>query len=522
MTKTLFELMAEPDFYHPRPERVEVIQTHISFIFLAGDSAYKVKKAVDYGFLDFTTLEKRRFYCERELELNRRLAPDVYRAVVPITKSSGRYALGGEGTAVEYTLWMRRLPEERMLKKIIGTEQFDPAVMDVIAAKVAAFHRRAATGGEIDTLGSIETIRHNHEENFVQSRVYIGQTITPYAYRFIRSFAENFLEANREFFASRLKKGRIRDGHGDLHLEHIIVGDDDITIFDCIEFNDRFRCGDVAAEVAFLAMDLDFNGFPAEGERFVRSYVRESGDEGVMKLLDFYRCYYAYVRGKVVSFRLDDPSIPPEEKEAARKTAARYFDLAYSYAARPSRPIVVVMAGLMGTGKSVLAGRIAPRLDAAVIRTDVLRKELLSIETTERRYEPFGEGIYRDDISRLTYEEALRRAVKLLEQGKSVIIDASYKRREERRKVFEAIQKARFGCYLIECVCPEEIVRERLVARAANPGEPSDGRWELYEKQRDDFDPITELTAVVRIDTSGSIEACEEEALTFLKHQNPY
>ncbi|MCX7634553.1 MAG: hypothetical protein N2Z74_02265, partial [Syntrophales bacterium] len=342
MTPDLFTAMMDPAFYDHRPERVEVIQTHISIIFLAGHEVYKVKKAVNFGFLDFTTLERRRFYCERELELNRRLAPDVYREVVPITEQDGRFALGGVGTTVEFALRMRRLPEDRMLKRIVGTERFDPSVMDTLAEKVVNFHRRAATGGDIDTLGGIATIRHNHEENFTQTEKYIGITISPQAFRFIRRWTDYFLKENEAFFAERVRMGRIRDGHGDLHLEHIIVEDGGITIFDCIEFNDRFRCGDVAAEVAFLAMDLDFNGYPALGDRFVNAYIQASGDAGVALLLNFYKCYYAYVRGKVVSFRLDDPAIPLAEREAAKEMAERYFTLAYDYAARPERPIAVV------------------------------------------------------------------------------------------------------------------------------------------------------------------------------------
>ncbi len=511
----LVATMSRPEFYPHRPETVDLVQTHISMIFIAGDVVYKVKKAVNFGFLDFTTLQKRRHYCDEELRLNRRLAPQAYLEVVAITENpGGELALGGPGPVIEYAVKMRRLPQERMLKKLLQEGQARPEMLEAVARRVALFHAEAETGGEIDRIGGIETIRRNHEENFDQTAPFVGRTIPPEQYRFIRAYALGFLERERALFDRRVAHHRIRDCHGDLHLEHILVADD-ILIFDCIEFNDRFRYEDVAAEVAFLAMDLDFNGYAGEAERFVSAYIRSTGDDAIRTLLNFYKCYYAYVRGKVVGFRLDDNAIGASDREEAARTAARYFDLAYTCAARLERPALILVAGLMGTGKSVLARNLAPRLGAEILRMDVLRKERLALKPTDRRREDFGQGIYADDVSRETYAEALRRAEDRLAAGGSVIIDASYKRQDERRRAEVLARRYGAAFHIVECRCPEAVIRRRLDVRAADAEEPSDGRWDIFEAQRTDFDPVSGWAPGVHIvvDTGTTPEVMTAEAL---------
>ena len=520
----LVAAMSDPGFYPHRPAGVEMVQTHISYVFIAGDEVYKVKKAVDFGFLDFTTLEKRRHYCHEELRLNRRLAPETYLEVATIREEGrdGRLVLGADGGAggrvVDYAVRMRKLPPERMLKRLIVARDFDPAVFTAIADKLAAFHRQAETGGRIDEIGSPETIRHNHEENFAQTEKYIGLTIPDFQFRFIRNYIFRFMEENATLLARRVREGRIRDGHGDLHLEHIVV-DREIVIFDCIEFNERFRYGDVAAEAAFLAMDLDYNGYEDHADRFVTDYARLAGDGELLGLINFYKCYYAYVRGKVVSFRLDDPAIDVRGKEEARQLAVRYFDLAYTYAARLEQPALILITGLMGTGKSVLASLAAPRLGAAVIRTDVLRKELLNLAPTDRHHVEFGQGIYGEDISEQTYAAAHERAAELLQSGRPVIIDASYKRARQRNDAMALARRLGVPFLLVECVCPDEAVRERLERRARDPREASDGRWEIYAAQKGDYDREDGLPEDNRltVDSSRPPETCLHQTLARLR-----
>lgn len=511
----LVESMSRPDFYPHRPASVELVQTHISFVFIAGERVYKVKKAVDFGFLNFTTLEKRRHYCREELRLNRRLAPEAYLEVAAIVEDEEGELRLGTGRAVDYAVVMKRLPLGRMLKKLLAEGKVPPEAMDAVAAKVAAFHAAAETGGRIDRIGGIDTIRYNHDENFEQTAKYVGLTIARDRYDFLKDWVRRFLERERPLFEKRVAEHRIRDCHGDLHAEHICLADG-IVIFDCIEFNERFRFADVAAEAAFLAMDLDYNGYPEHARAFVEAYVRHSGDVDLRRLLDFYRCYYAYVRGKVTSFRLDDPHIGAADRKAAARTAGRYFDLAFSYAARPAKKTLILVAGLMGTGKSVFARALAPLLGAEIVQTDAVRKDMLRIPATEHRYEGFGEGIYSNEVSRRTYAMALEIALEKLRTAGAVIIDGSYKSREERARAFEAARRAGTGAFLVECTCPEATVEARLRARESHGGDISDGRWEIFQAQRRDFETIDEIPAGSRIVVDTSLDA-GENALAVLK-----
>jgi len=501
--------MSTPECYPHHPASVQTVQTHISFVFLAGELVYKVKKAVDFGFLDFTTLDKRHHYCDEELRLNRRLAPDTYLGVVEVVeRPDGTLALGGPGTVVDYAVVMRRLPENRMLKNLLRHGDVPVSVMDRIAETIADFHARAQTGGTVDAAGGPATIVRNHEENFEQTRPFIGVTIPPHQYEFIRSASLGFLEMHEALLHERVAAHRTRDCHGDLHIEHICLLDTEVVVFDCIEFNDRFRCSDVAAEVAFLAMDLDFNGYPAHARAFVDAYVKHSGDDGVRLLLDFYRCYYAFVRGKVTGFRLNEPDISPAERERLTQTAGSYFDLAYAYAARPQRPLLVLMTGLMGTGKSVIARQLALRLDAELIQTDAIRKELLAIPAEEHHFEAFGQGIYAADVTQRTYAEALGRADAALSAGRPVIIDASYSRRADRRAAANLASRSGTGFMVVECRCAEGAVRSRLDERSTRRDEVSDGHWDIYAAQKAAFEPVTEVPESdhVILDTTRPVE----------------
>jgi len=326
----MVEALLDPQIYPDATEGVELMQTQMSFAFLTDEYVYKVKKPVDFGFLDYTTLEKRRFYCQREVELNRRLSPDVYLGVVKITREKEKLAIGGQGTPIEYAVKMRRLPQERMMNVLLPQNMVSPEMVAAVAEKVAAFHREAKTSDSISAYGGLDTVNQNTGENFTQTEKYIGQTVSRSQYGHIKNFTDAFIENNTALFQKRIAEGRIRDCHGDLHSAHICFTAE-LAIYDCIEFNDRFRYCDVASEVAFLAMDLDRHRQSDLSHHFVAAYVSQSKDEGLLKLLDFYKCYRAYVRGKVESFQLDDPYTSEEEKSRVAASAKRYFELAESY-----------------------------------------------------------------------------------------------------------------------------------------------------------------------------------------------
>ncbi len=332
----MVKALLEPKTYPDATDGVELVQTQMSFAFLTDQYVYKVKKPVDLGYLDYTTLEKRRFYCQREVELNRRLSPDVYLGVVAITREGDNIYIDGQGTAIEYAVKMRRLPQEGMMNELLVRNKVSPEMVTSVASRLAEFHRQAETNDTISAFGGLDSISQNTDENFTQTEKYIGHTLSRDRYDRIKSYTQNFMENNASLFHKRMADGRIRDCHGDLHSAHICFSDG-LAIYDCIEFNDRFRYCDVASEVSFLAMDLDRYQKADLSRHFVAAYVAQSQDSELMNLLNFYKCYRAYVRGKVESFQLDDPYISAGEKTKVLASARQYFELAESYISESDR-----------------------------------------------------------------------------------------------------------------------------------------------------------------------------------------
>jgi len=327
----LVQALLNPKAYpETPPQGIELVQTQMSFVFLTDDYVYKVKKPVNLGYLDYTTLDRRYFYCQREIELNRRLCPDAYLGVVPISRDKGNISIDAQGEVIEYAVKMRRLPQQAMMNVLLANNQVSSQMITSVAQKLVTFHQRAETNANISAFGNLDAITQNTEENFTQTEKYIGNTISQEKYQRIKDYTDSFVDKNASLFRKRITGGRIRDCHGDLHAAHICFTTG-ICIYDCIEFNDRFRYRDVASEVAFLAMDLDRYGRADLSQGFVNAYVDRSQDKELLEPLNFYKCYFAYVRGKVESFKLDDPYISEEEKTKTLAVARRYFDLAESY-----------------------------------------------------------------------------------------------------------------------------------------------------------------------------------------------
>jgi len=329
---SIAKALLKPAAYPHGPREVELVQTQMSFIFLTGEYAYKIKKPVNLGYLDYTTLEKRHFFCHQELELNRRLCPDAYLSVVPIVKGKSGLRIEGQGKTIEYAVKMKQLPQDRMMDVLLPQGEVTQEMVARVAEKLVNFHQKAETNQRIAAFGKLDGIRQNSDENFAQTEKYIGISVPPDKYEHIKSYTNNFIGNNSSLFDKRISEGRIRDCHGDLHAAHICFIDG-ICIYDCIEFNDRFRYCDVASEIAFLAMDLDRHNHPDLSKHLVSTYIERSHDEELLTLLNFYKCYRAYVRGKVESFKLDDPYIPEVEKAKALTASLRYFKLAESYTA---------------------------------------------------------------------------------------------------------------------------------------------------------------------------------------------
>ncbi len=327
---SLKKALLTPDLYPDRPSAIQLMETHISLVFLTGNYVYKVKKPVNFGFLDFTTLEKRSYFCEQEVRLNRRLAPNLYLGVVSITEENHQVSLEGKGRIVEYAVKMKQIPEDLLLNRLLEKKEVTPEMIEAVSRTLVRFYLTAETSERIKTFARPERVKQDTDENFEQTEKYIDVTLPREVYEEVKEKTDQFYRIQGKVFHRRIQEDRIRDCHGDLRLEHIFWGEE-LSIFDCIEFNERFRYTDVAADIAFLAMDLDYHGREDLSEQLIRSYINESRDQRITEMLNFYKCYRAYVRGKVESFRLDDPGISVEEKKDALNRAKRYFDLAYRY-----------------------------------------------------------------------------------------------------------------------------------------------------------------------------------------------
>ncbi|HEX78949.1 MAG TPA: AAA family ATPase [Dehalococcoidia bacterium] len=405
---------------------------------------------------------------------------------------------------MEYAVKMRRLPQELMMDTLLAENRVSPEMIARMAEKVAAFHKQAETGREINEYGGLETIVQNTEENFSQTEKYFDRAISQRQYQGIVDYTRGFIRDNAATFKKRVQDGYIRDCHGDLHAAHICFRDG-ICIYDCIEFNDRFRYGDVASEVAFLVMDLDHHRRADLSRNFVDSYIASSRDEGLKELLNFYKCYRAYVRGKVACFKLDDSYIGEEERAKTLEDATGYFDLAYAYGL--SEPMLFITSGLVGSGKSVLAQSLAGRLGLVVISSDVTRKRLASVQETEHRFEEFDTGIYTPEFSRKTYDAMFIEARGILSEGGSVIIDASFIKSGERQRARQLAGETGARFFVLECNLEEGLARNRLEQRLKE-GSVSDGRWEVYLKQKERYQPPLEVSPDKRviIDSSQSVD----------------
>jgi len=328
--------LLQPKAFGPLQSAVKLIQTHISYVFITDAFVYKFKKPVNFGFLDFTSLAKRRHFCEQELILNRRLCPSIYLDLVALARTGTTFSLVSPDSTdpeqvAEYGIRMKRMPEEQMMANIISAGRLVPEMIDAICDVLVPFYFKADSSARINEFGRPESVRVNIFENFSQTEAFIGSpALSNGQYTRIRDFSAAFLQ-QEELFAARIAAGRIRDCHGDLYSANICLADQ-VYIFDCIEFNERFRYCDVASDIAFLAMDLDYHGYANLAGRFIARFIEQSGDTGLLEMLNFYKCYRAYVRGKINLFTANAPEVDEETKRQCEEMAGKYFKLAESYA----------------------------------------------------------------------------------------------------------------------------------------------------------------------------------------------
>jgi uncharacterized protein len=499
------QAMLRPEFYpHPVQGEVELLQTHVSYVFLTGDYVYKVKKPVNYGFLDFSDLPKRQHFCHEELRLNKRGAADLYLEVVAIGQSGDSFTLG-QGETVEYAVKMKQFPQSALLSEMFDRGEVTAETMVDLAKVVAAFHANSDSNDHIRTYGTVEKIRQAFDENYEQSAGFVamlanGGPQTQKQFDETKAYSDRIFAEKAELFVDRVKADKIRECHGDAHLRNIAMWNGAITLFDCIEFNEPFRFVDTMYDLGFICMDLDARKRPDLANALLNAYLEQTGDWEGLQVLPLYLSRQAYVRAKVTSFLLGDPSVPDAVKQDAANTAADYYKLSWEYTAAKTGKLIV-MAGLSGSGKSTTAKQLAQKHNAIHLRSDAVRKHLGGISVEERG----DAALYSPEMTQKTYDRLLALGKTLVETGYTVILDAKYDRLALRSGPIAA------GATILHCDAPAEVLAQRVAART---GDIADATPEVLAQQRMEAFTESERSVVKTIDTTQNIEA-QLESLGF-------
>lgn len=518
----LLKFLRSPASYPEEPGKVEIRQTHISIVAMTPSLVYKVKKPLDLGFLDFSTLEKRREACENEVRLNRRLCRDVYLGIVPISRKDGLLHFGEEGELIDYAVKMRRLPEEGFLEQRLARDAVTSADLDRVAEKLSEFYRSQQSSTEIADWGRVAKLRISTDENFSQTEQFAGTLISRPAIEAIRYFTGLFYDRHADLFERRRRDGRILDCHGDLRCEHIHFSNGEINIFDCIEFNERLRYLDVANDVAFLAMDLDFLKRRDLAAAFIQRMTGALDDAGLLALVNFYKSYRAYVRGKIFSIKSLEPEVPAAERKSSSEKAGKFFQLALAYAIAGSEPMVLAVTGRVGAGKSSLAKMIGQGLGAEVFSSDRTRKELAGVEPHVRAEAAARAELYSDAMTERTYETAIGRAIEAARAHGSAILDATFGKPQQRELLRKRLAAAGIRQRLVELVASDNEIIERLRHREQSKTEVSDARLEDFEMLSAAYDrpDVGEDGTRVVITSSSSIEATATDTFKALVRLN--
>lgn len=490
----LIQHMCQPGFYpHPVVEPIRLLQTHVSYVLLTGDYAYKVKKPVNFGFLDYSTLEKRQHFCQAELRLNQRGAGALYLEVVAIAQTGDTYQIGGD-TPVEYAVKMVQFPQDTLLSALYDRGELTPALMAELAVAVANFHQGAETSDYIRTFGAVDQIRQAFDENYAQTEGFIGGPQTQAQFDETKAYTDDFFASRGDLFEQRVAQNRIRACHGDLHLNNICLWQNQLYLFDCIEFNEPFRYVDVMYDVGFVVMDLLSKNCAALSTVFLNHYLERTGDWEGAQLLPLYISRQAYVRAKVTSFLLGDPSVDDDTKAKASATAAGYYRLAWSMC-QPQGGSIYLMAGLSGSGKSTTAMQLAGQINAIHLRSDAVRKHLAGVPLDQRG----DDSLYTPAMTEKTYDRLLTLGLSLAKAGYPVILDAKYDRQARRQTAIEQIQAAGLPLAMLHCTAPPAVLEQRVRDRTHDIADATVAV--LQQQHLEPFTP-TEQPLVNTIDTT--------------------
>jgi aminoglycoside phosphotransferase family enzyme/predicted kinase len=477
-----WSLATQTAAYPISASRIEMLETHISWVFLAGEFAYKVKKPVNLGFVDFTTLERRRFFCEEELRLNRRLAPQLYLDVVPITGSAESPRIGGSGEALEYCVQMLRFDQKDLLSRLVATKELQPRHIDALARKVAEFHAEIPVAKVAARFGTPDAVAAPIRANFTHLEGPENAAVKDQVER-LRAWCEQEL-SDREFdLLARKHGGRIRECHGDMHLGNIVLLGGTVTIFDCIEFNADLRWIDVASEIAFCAMDLEDRGRVDLARRFLNGYLEWSGDYASTIVLRLYVVYRALVRAKVAQLRRSQGGIDRQEHERLSREMANYLQLA-DRSTRKKTPFLAITHGLSGSGKTWGSQVVVERLGAIRLRSDIERKRLVGLSPlAESGSGGVGDGLYTTAFNRRTFGKLADLASGLLRLGYPVVVDATFLKRSDRDEFRGLAERFQVPFLILDFPAEAATCRERIRLRSRSRSDASEATEAVLDHQ---------------------------------------
>ncbi|WP_375741459.1 AAA family ATPase [Pseudomonas boanensis] len=499
MSQQLIAALQNPALYPHPVAGFQVIETHISWVLLTGEFAYKIKKPVDFGFLDFTRLDARKHFCDEELRLNQRLTQNLYLEVLPVTGSEESPLIGGEAPAIEYVLKMRQFPQDNLLSALQARGELTPAHIDALAAQIASFHMAAPQVAAEHPLGTPEAVMAPVRQNFEQIRPFLTEKADLQQLEALEAWAETSFERLKPLLTQRKQDGFIRECHGDIHLGNATLINGQVVLFDCIEFNEPFRFTDVYADIAFIAMDLEDRGLKSLSRRLVSEYLEHTGDYQGLELLNFYKAYRALVRAKIALFSLAHQA-DAVQKAATLRQYRNYAGLAESYSAIPS-PFLAITHGVSGSGKSHVALRLVEALGAIRLRSDVERKRLFGDQPNEQA--GLKSGIYNDDASAATYARLNQLAKIALHAGFPVVIDATFLKHAQREAARDVAEETGTPFLILDCHAPDAVIASWIAQRQALGGDPSDATMDVVHAQQASREALdaSEQTQSKRIDT---------------------
>lgn len=509
MSQTLIDALQNPALYdHPVTE-FKLYQTHISWVLLTGEYAYKIKKPMDFGFLNFTTLEQRQHFCQQELKLNQRLAPEIYLDVLPISGSEGAPELGDDSAPFEYAIKVKQFDNDQLLSVLQANDGLTQEHMDGLAQQIASFHADIAKADDSTVLGDPAEVLAPAQQNFDQIKEMLSDKAVLNQLAQLEGWMRDTFTRLEPLFAKRKQNGMVRECHGDIHLGNAVVIDGSVTLFDGIEFNDEFRWIDVISDVAFLVMDLEAHAEDKLARHFINLYLELTGDYEGLQLLSFYKSYRAMVRAKVTRFMLADPNIDDAARSNLEADYQRYIDLAESYTMF-EQPFMLITHGVSGSGKSSISRAVIQELGVIRIRSDVERKRLFGLDANDRSHSDLDAGIYTPEATEQTYQRLIELADGIIHSATPVIIDATNLKRWQRDALREKAEQLAVPALTLSFTASEETLRRRVKKRHIEGDDASEAGLEVLEKQLQQQEAIVEeeshYTVVINTDEENATQ----------------